>query len=361
MSSLEGWISENIPDVVMQDAAAWLARLDSQHCGPADRLAFTRWLAEDPTHRWAYQELSEVWARLRTLEEVGEQAAKESKVVPFPAGTGLRYDEQAARPSRDWSTLAVVLTVLLAAAMHFLMAAPQQVFKTKAAEIMTVQLDDGSRVVLNSKTRLVVSMDERRRHIELERGEAVFDVASDDRPFIVHTAHGTAAALGTSFAVDTRVDRAEVSVITGVVAVSAAAGEVALTELDTAVLQYPGNGNARLRAGERAVMMADAVRAQFVPGADIQRGLSWRNGNAQFVDQPLHRVVEEMQRYTDLNMHLGNPKLGATRISGRFSTQDIDDFLTQLSRRYGIFVDRADRGWVVLRSSEVPGKNRLPE
>ena len=74
MSSYSDWIGRNVPDVIMEDAAAWMALLDSPDCSAADRVSFARWLSEDPMHRWAFEELSEVWARLRSLTDMQELA-----------------------------------------------------------------------------------------------------------------------------------------------------------------------------------------------------------------------------------------------------------------------------------------------
>ncbi|MEM9305520.1 MAG: DUF4880 domain-containing protein, partial [Pseudomonadota bacterium] len=81
--SLDDWLGDRIPDVIMDDAAAWMTRLDANRCNTADRLAFARWLDEDTRHRAAFEELSEVWARLHTLTEIDVDET-ESPVLAFP-------------------------------------------------------------------------------------------------------------------------------------------------------------------------------------------------------------------------------------------------------------------------------------
>ncbi len=354
MSSLDSWISENIPDVVLDDASTWLVRLDSDDCSPSDRLAFARWLAEDPTHRWAFQELSEVWARLRTLNDVGEMK-KDGKVVPFPGDTLVSPAAAGSAPApaarRDWSPLAAVVVIALAVMVNFFTGAQEQRWLTGTGETGIVHLDDGSRVELNARTRMTARLDDRYRSIELLGGEAIFEVAPDTRPFVVRTRHGEVVALGTVFAVDAREDRFEVSVIEGRVAVSASARNIALTEADVSTETLPGTSSATLGAGQHARIAADAVMtASDMPQVAIERELAWRHGYVHFDDAPLAGVLEDIQRYTDLSIHLGSEELGALRINGIFLTHDVDAFLAHLSREYGVVAHHGGRGWVVLRA-----------
>src|SRR5262249_36488345 len=87
------------------------------------------------------------------------------------------------------------------------------VYKTKVGEIRRVPLSDGSAVTVNSSTDLKVRMEKRSRQIELERGEAWFEVAKDaKRPFVVIAGRVKARAIGTAFSVRRREAGVEVMV-----------------------------------------------------------------------------------------------------------------------------------------------------
>ena len=60
MSGFDDWLGQKIPDHIMEDAATWMALLDSSNCTSADRIGFARWLSTDPLHQGAFEELSEV-------------------------------------------------------------------------------------------------------------------------------------------------------------------------------------------------------------------------------------------------------------------------------------------------------------
>lgn len=347
-----GWIGESIPDAIMDDAASWMAVLDAERCNEGDRLAFARWLDEDTQHRWAFEELSEVWARLRTLTDV-EPMLQSPNVVPITnnksAAAPLILSEPVPLRS-DWSTLAAISIVVLGAAVHTLVSSPGEEFVTAAGETRDVVLNDGSMMELNARTTMEVTIDRNRREILLSQGEAVFHVAHDDRPFVVRTDLGTVAALGTTFNVDVDNGVLEVSVIEGEVAVTAIDAPLPLTEFDGQAGVSFARDSELLGAGEWLEVSGSSRRLQ-VPGTEeFRKRLSWRNGVVSFDEQPLSIVVQEMRRYNKVSIHVADSELSSLRISGEFRTGDAADFLGQLEDRYDIVVDDQYADWVLLRS-----------
>lgn len=354
MTSLDTWISQNIPDAVMEDASSWLARLDTQQCNAADRLAFARWLAEDPTHRWAFEELSEVWARLHTLVDVGEQMQAEN-VTKFPP-TGAYAAEPADKPTvgrSDWSTLAVSVIIAAGVFANLLFSTPVEQWTTGSGETQLVTIDDGTEIELNVRTSISVRIDDRQREVELNQGDAVFNVRKDERPFVVRTEHGNVAALGTMFAVSTGSRRDVVTVLEGAVSVSSGQQALPLTQYDGQPLVSASEQSSTLLAGEGAEISGGNVRSRHLGDGGIEQQLSWRSGFVVFSNEPLSSALAEMSRYTDTSIHIADRRLDDIRISGRFSTRDIGDFLWQLSEKYQINVDAAESDWVVLRSKPV--------
>jgi transmembrane sensor len=356
MSSLRDWIGEDIPDVIMADAAAWLALLDSDRCHAADRLGFARWLDEDPRHRWAFEELSEVWAKLRTLRDVGT-ALDHPAVVRLPTARlpgEPRAGTARPRPRPDWSALAVAMIVTLAALVHVVTKAPTQTFETPAGEIRIVHLADGSKIELNALTSVEIRYTGRQREVLLARGEAVFHVAREDRPFVVVTDRGTVAALGTSFVVERQPAVLQVVVLDGSVSVTSAGSDPPLGEFDKDLPWLPVGATARLGAGESVRMSPQAMRVASNTDTDLDRMLSWRRGYVRFDDQPLASIISEMRRYSGLNVHIADVSLASARVSAEIRTDDTDSYLAELEALEGVVVDRADAAWVVLRAA--PGQ-----
>lgn len=352
MSSLTDWITQEIPEAINEDAARWMALLDSEECNEADRLSFARWLDEDPRHRWAFQELSEVWAQLRTLSDV-RPLMEQPVVHRLPAARPAAAPAPAAarRAGREWSTALAAAFVLLGCFLHLVVNAPANEFSTGTGELRRVQLADGSTVELNARTTLDVSMDREARRVTLTSGDAVFHVVKDPRPFVVSTDRGRVAALGTSFAVQRGQGAMQVSVLEGRVAVTRATAELPLTVYDGKVDFLPRAETAVLDPGQRVSVTGELRKTESVPPEVLDRDLAWRGGHVVYVDEPLKDVVDDMRRYSRVTIHLADRRLREVRVSGRFRIGDTSGLLAQLADQNHIIVDQGGPRWVVLRST----------
>ena len=92
---------------------------------------------------------------------------------------------------------------------------------TGVGEQRTLTLEDGTRIQLNTDTRAVVRYDERLRRVELEKGEAMFEVARrPDWPFVVTAGDRQIRALGTAFVVRREAEVLAVTLVEGKVTVT---------------------------------------------------------------------------------------------------------------------------------------------
>ncbi len=103
--SLDEWVGHGIPDEVIDAAIGWVAKLDSDDLSETQRQAFFIWLDEDPTHRWAFEELSEIWAKSSMLKDQ-EHLVERSHILHFPSMNN-RDKEQKASLTFNPSYLAI--------------------------------------------------------------------------------------------------------------------------------------------------------------------------------------------------------------------------------------------------------------
>src|SRR5690606_29472129 len=118
---------------------------------------------------------------------------------PFPKLT--RWERAGFRSGFLRATAAVVVASLcIAVGIAFYVRSSG--VATQLGEQRVLTLEDGSRISLNTASRVVVKYDSNARHVELKEGEALFEVEKrPDWPFIVTAAGRRIQALGTSFVV----------------------------------------------------------------------------------------------------------------------------------------------------------------
>lgn len=297
-------------------ALGWIARFRSGQVEEGDRQAFALWLSEDPAHGRAMDSMQNLWDDLGSLQHLPD----------FP--------EAAAPSRRRWlgASLAVAASLLVALVLlpRFDTGQPEaEFFQTALGEQRTITLDDGSRLTLNTDTRLSARMGEDLRHIELLRGEAFFEVTSNKaRPFEVDAGNTRVTVVGTAFNVFRRSElSSEITVAEGVVRVSeqnTPTSRAAATEI--------------LHAQQRLVAGQDGFQASAA--GDIRPQLAWRDGELVAREMPLAQLASELERYQALHILIADPSVAALTVSGVFQLDQPLAVLDALERSMEIRVAR---------------------
>lgn len=301
-------------------AVAWFVRLHDEQASMADRAAFADWLAGDPAHAEAWNELDRIWGGL------GEVGAA-SRTMPPPAAVGRRPSY-----ARPWRRLAAAAVVLLALASAWSLAPAGLLadHRTGIGERRTVDLADGSQIELGPDSALDVSFTPGRRGIRLIAGEAFFTVARDQaRPFIVEAGRGRVEVLGTAFDVKIAEDTVSVAVTKNAVAVSAA-----------------GGAPVRLNAGQE--VSYDGRGVSPVRDADLDAIQAWRQDQLVFHDVPLDTVLAELRRYRHGRVQLLGGDLGSRRVTAVFNAREPDAAIDTIARSLDLRVLRATSLFIVL-------------
>lgn len=295
------------------EAAAWMARL---HGDPDDgaRDALDAWLAEDPAHAAAFERASEIWAILpRAARSTGDEARLLAAPEPKPK---LR------------TPLAVAASLVLGLGVLWWSLGGVGDYVTRPGEQQVATLGDGSRIALNTDTRVDVNFNADRRHITLDRGEAMFEVAHDaDRPFVVIAGDTRVEALGTVFTVQRTRDEVIVTLIKGEVAVTRTGAEPG-GATETPMLLQPGERLTEPKAGP----------ARIEP-ASVEAATAWRRGQTVFRETPLGAAVTELNRYGGPQVVIDDPRVAALPISGVFTT-NAPDFAQAVADLHGLNVER---------------------
>jgi len=323
-----------LPDSVKveREASAWLARLNADDVSSKEREKFAAWHSAHPLHARVYSELSAVWQAFAA-------AAPVVQAVSF--GQSMNEAAQAQiPPRRKWPFAAAAVMVLAALVSWYFLGRTPETFQTAVGEHAAISLPDGSILELNSNSLARVEYSDHTRVIRLERGEGFFKVMHDtSRPFWV-AGHGSwVRAVGTEFDVNLRPEMVRVTVTEGTVKVvnaeplaSAVPSDEVLARIAVSVLT----------AGQQADLHGSATAIRALEPDEINRSDSWRNGTLDFEGQPLIEVVEELGRYTTLQLIVSDAHLRQLIVGGTFhaNPQGAEAFLNTLRDGFGLRIRR---------------------
>jgi transmembrane sensor len=211
----------------------------------------------------------------------------------------------------------------------------QNVYATPLGGLETVTLGDGSRVTLNTNTTIHVRIGRTQRHIDLETGEAYFEVTKDPaRPFSVFVADRHITATGTKFSVRCNAQDVQIVVTEGRVQMAAVDARA-----PTTVTILP--------AGTVARTAGSQVLTNHASATELEGLLSWREGFVEFHDTTLTDAVAEFNRYRAQQLSIADPAIASLRISGRFRSTNSEAFLWLLQQGFPVIAEER-QGRIVL-------------
>ena len=221
----------------------------------------------------------------------------------------------------------------------------QQMFFTRIGEQRTIELDDGSVIMLNTAGQLVVDYSEQVRRILLERGEAYFEVAEDSkRPFAVDLGVGSVTAVGTAFNIRKDPEQFQVAVIEGVVLLHVLTDEESSSPpsipVDDQVVVVSTLEPHRVEAGWVAEFDLSSNRLRVFRPEYVERYQEWRRGMLSFYPEPLHQVVHELNRYSRKRILIEDPSVMGLSVYTTVRIDEIDFALDGLEQLLPIKVTR---------------------
>lgn len=317
-------------------AARWSERL-AGGLDPRAAAALGRWTND-------HENADALERTLRTRALAADLAAR-PELRDLRDQTLSRIGARGARPSPAWShalaaAAAVALVIGLPTALLLAPGGEQEqsarapvwtaTYTTLTGQTLAQALPDGSRITLDTASRATVTFDEGARRIELERGQALFDVAKDpSRPFVVIAGGPRIVAVGTRFTVRKLDAELRVGLIEGRVVVTDGTRRASMNPDD---LLVAGTRDIRVRRDP------DAVAALA----------SWTEGRLVFHDKPLPAAVAEINRYALRPILIADDEAARIRISGSFRTGDTGPFLEALAMGFPVDVTRRSDGAAVI-------------
>jgi transmembrane sensor len=219
--------------------------------------------------------------------------------------------------------------------------ATAQSISTGIAERRVVRLADGSTLTLAPVTKVEVRYTPSARHIRLEAGEALFDVAHNpQRPFLVQTRYGEVKAVGTAFDVSLSGREAKVVVVEGVIriALRTDAGGADGTEPIVKLARKGESVAFGSGIGDGDTTTSFIRQSGSV---DAPTATAWTRGKLIFRGEPLRDVILKINLYSRDRLVLADPRDGATLVYGVVDQGDVTAIRDLIQKPDAVGVEKA--------------------
>lgn len=282
-----------------------------------DHAAFRRWRDADPRHAEAYDRVASIWNQSGRLSRppTADDAQGNARIGrPRAFGFALAASLAAA----------IVVSVVLLGS-RWLPSPPEQettLFAAALGQIKEIELPDGSRLILDSGSRVETDFTKSRRSLTLREGRARFQVAHEARPFVVHAGTSEILATGTLF---------DVSLIGGRTAVLLLEGSVEVRPFGTE--NESERMPARLKPGQKLTLSTTAPpeRTQATGG-----DRNWPARMLEFEDTRLDEAAALTNRYGRVQLRLGNERIQNLHVSGAFRAGDVAGLARSLAAAFDL-------------------------
>jgi transmembrane sensor len=342
---------EEIRAAIAQQAGDWFIANQAGALSAEDSSAFLAWLRASPIHVREYLGVARIARHLPTavgdtaapLESfLAQQGPSDDSIVVLESLVPKR-DPSVIRRTMPWaiplaaSLIGIIVAVLWWAHDGELLGIPKT-FRTAHGEQSIERLPDGSMLRLDTDSEATVRYTRTERVVELNRGQALFEVMHEGtRRFRVVAGNAGAIAVGTRFNVYRKPGATDITVGEGTIAVFAGTPSWL-----RGLAGVPADVQ-RVSAGFQVRIDEGSPPAQPVP-VDVGQALAWAEHKIVFKHRPLGEVASEFNRYGSIPVDIEDPELRALPVSGMFDAGDTDSFVAFLQTLPGVRVERTAKG-----------------
>lgn len=301
-------------------------------CSEEEARKVIAWFASGEQRVKMYDQLQANWEKFEIPEDQQFSGYNAEKVLEG-IHSRIKNEEQSEIEVKRFSyskihrhyALKVASIVLLAVftvfiVQQFLPEPKVESFRITTVEVpvgekRTIRLDDGTKVILNSGSKISYTdhFAANKREVTL-RGEAFFEVARDTtKPFVVVTLDVVTTVLGTSFNVRAYPDEKETKV-------AVASGKVKVNRKESEAFLPPGK-SALYPGGDQQFVLQDF---------DTKEVLSWKEGILYFKDASFEEVKTTLERWYGVEISTKGEKDHVWQFSGAYEHQSLSNVLLSI-------------------------------
>ena len=293
-----------------------------------DRSIVDEWRKESSGNEALYQETLKAWEAIPLLNEMEqfnsfEALKKVNTRLSQPYSSKWRVNMQRAAailllPLLVYSGYLTIRNLSMKTLQEEYVM--MQTITSRQGMVTQFSLADGTKVWLNSSSELQfpIRFTGDMREVKL-RGEAFFEVVKNEKqPFRVNAKELKVDVLGTSFNVMSYDDdtQSEVILIEGKVSLSA--------EKEQVKKEY-----GTIHPGQRAIFKEES-REVYIYEVEVDKYISWRDGNLIFRDDPMEDVIRRLSRWFNVEIVVNDPEIKSYIYTATFRNENLEQVLKLL-------------------------------
>lgn len=268
------------------------------------------WRSESKTNAESFFDAKSAW--LISQPETPPPSHVLTEILREPQGKQVPFI------MKSWVKYASAAVLVLAISLLFILNQ-----NGTESNVVNKFLADGSKIVLHEESSLdVLSFDESIREVRVN-GKAYFDIERDEsRPFIIHTENAKVEVLGTSFVVDTYGSKTEVSVESGLVALSKnlTGTEAILVKLEKGETGLVTNSNT-------GIIKKNNSNPNY---------LAWKTKVISFNESSMAEVKQVMEDVYGIDISFENPAFKECKLTAKFNKKKAKDAIEIIARTFGV-------------------------
>lgn len=313
-----------LPADLRARAKDWVVHLATGTVSEDDLKAFERWRNQSAAHAEAYVQASRLWKALEAPLKSAERSLPRQVVHGLPTLPNMLGRRAFVGGTIAASVAAVGGGLLVRPPLDLWpsLTAFTSDYRTSAGEQRKLSLAADTSIEMNTRTSLnIAAAPSDAQFIDIIEGEAA--ITAGAQPVQVRAGGGLIAAFNAQFIVRCDHSGVRVTCLAGRVDVSLGGRETGLEV-------------------RQQIAYADKLAPVVMVNPAIQA--SWRDGLLIFENEPIARVIEEINRYRPGRIVLMDAELGKRQVNARFKLARLDSVLTQFREVFGVKVTALGAG-----------------
>ncbi len=281
-----------------------------------------QWLEDSNENQEVFNSYKATWDE---MDRVKDKSSREVDIEWSRLEDAIDFEESTTEKKERslfaniYRYAAALLAIAIAAfSIYYVVNNPGSEQVVAQIQVQEVELSEGSKVTVNSNSRLTYpkKFQQDKREVTLN-GEAFFEVAKDpERPFIINAGKMRVEVLGTSFNVKAYENLEQVEVVVST-------GKVAVYSLDKPDEQVV------LVKGQKAIFYKSSTKIEATLNEDINFA-SWKTKEIIFEDTPMPEVIRIINEIYKSDLKLVGDQLNECPVTTTFDNQSLKAILNVL-------------------------------